>query len=282
MSVEQEDGTNAVDVVEEQPQVEVEQPQEEAPPDPEEKPQDEPDGEVEVSFGDAPVAPKPVEEQKAQDNSTIRQMRQRIRELESKVKQEPPEAPKLGPKPTLADHDYDEEKFEAALVAWADQKRKVEAEAKTAQERQQKAVEVFQGKVSAYAQAKEALRVADFADAEETVAGTLSVVQQNIILAHAEAPEKLVYALGKDEKRLKELSEVQDPLEFVKKMTQLEGKLTVANKSKSPPPPDRKITGGSGPVSSDTTLRRLEEEADRTGDRTKVVAYKRQQRLKGK
>jgi hypothetical protein len=45
---------------------------------------------------------------------------------------------------------------------------------------------------------------------------------------------------------------------------------------KQAPPPEKKINGNGSLDSSNAQLERLREEAARTGDMTKVIAYKRQ------
>jgi len=60
----------------------------------------------------------------------------------------------------------------------------------------------------------------------------------------------------------------------------LETQLKVSSK-KSPPPPEKAIRGsGSGSGSVDSTLERLRAEAEKTGNMSKVIAYKQQLRKK--
>ena len=63
-------------------------------------------------------------------------------------------------------------------------------------------------------------------------------------------------------------------------VAKLEKDMKVTSKAKSPPPPERTVSGH-GRVASggtDTTLEKLREEAARTGDMTKVIEYKRKLR----
>jgi hypothetical protein len=53
----------------------------------------------------------------------------------------------------------------------------------------------------------------------------------------------------------------------------LQGEIKVAKKS--PPAPEKVINTTGSSAASNATLKKLEEEADRTGDRSKVVQYKR-------
>ena len=89
----------------------------------------------------------------------------------------------------------------------------------------------------------------------------------------------MIYALGKNPKKAKELAAIADPVKFAFAVAKLEAQLKVTNRKPSPPPPERVISG-TGRVSGavDSTLERLREEAARTGDMSKVVAYRRQKR----
>jgi hypothetical protein len=99
-----------------------------------------------------------------------------------------------------------------------------------------------------------------------------------MILQGAENPALLVYALGKNPKRAKELASIKDPVKFAFAVARLETQLKVT-KRKASSKPDPKITG-TGRVSGavDSTLERLRADAERTGDYSKVFQYKKQKR----
>ena len=184
----------------------------------------------------------------------------------------------LGAKPKLEDYDYDSDKFEQALDAWHERKRQVaevEARARAAQEEQAKA---WQTKLESYGKAKAELKVRDYDDAEEIAQQTLSVVQQGVILQGADNPALVVYALGKNPKKAKELSSIADPVKFAFAVAKLEKELKVMPR-KSAPAPER-VVQTTGPKSGavDSTLERLRAEAEKTGDYNKVMQYKRQKR----
>jgi hypothetical protein len=89
-----------------------------------------------------------------------------------------------------------------------------------------------------------------------------------------------VYALGKNPKKAAELAKRSDPVEFAFAVARLEKDLKVSNRKSAPAP--EKIVQNSGRVVSsasvDSTLNRLRAEAERTGDYTKVMEYRRQKR----
>lgn len=216
-----------------------------------------------------------------------REDKKRIRELEDLVrKQQPPKAsaPTLGKKPTLEDHDWDGEAFEGALTSWHETKRQIEEhernEEKTAQ--QQKAE--WEGRQTAYTTGKTALKFKDVADAEEIACAALDITQQGIILQGSQNSALLIYALGKNPKKASEMAAIKDPIKFAWAVAQLETKLkTETKKPKTPPAPEPTVRGQARITgAADTTLDRLREEANKTGDMSKVMAYKRAQKAKQK
>ncbi len=118
----------------------------------------------------------------------------------------------------------------------------------------------------------------DFEDAEAVAQELFSVTQQGVMLQGADNPALVVYALGRNPKKAKELAEIKDPVKFAFAVAKLEKDMKVTNR-KSAPPPERVVTG-TGRVSGavDSTLERLREEAARTGNMTKVIQYKRQKK----
>lgn len=210
-----------------------------------------------------------------------REEKRRNRELEEKLasmsggSQSDVQLPE---KPTLEKADYDTERYEQELAAWYEQKRKYD-EVEASKKAEQEAVEnEWKQKLEGYQSAKADLKVRDFEDAEDTVQETLSVTQQGMILQGAENPALLVYALGKNPKKAKELASIQDPVKFAFAVAKLETNLKVT-KRKASSKPEKALSGTARPSGSvDSTLERLRAEAERTGDYSKVFAYKRKQR----
>jgi hypothetical protein len=240
--------------------------------------------EITVSIGEE--SPPPEESAAAPEwvrelRKSHREAQRKLREYEQKLQtlqatETKPVA--LGPKPKLEDYDYDSDRFEQALDAWHERKRQVaevEARARSAQEEQAKA---WQTKLESYGKAKAELKVRDYDDAEEIAQQTLSVVQQGVILQGADNPALVVYALGKNPKKAKELSSIADPVKFAFAVAKLEKELKVMPR-KSAPAPER-VVQTTGPKSGavDSTLERLRAEAEKTGDYNKVMQYKRQKR----
>ncbi len=247
------------------------------------------DDEVEVSIGDKPVQ---AEEPKQAAPAWVRELRRRERELQREVRElrakvQTPQAenqpPAVGAKPKLEDHDYDAEKFEVALAGWFERKRQADEHAARQKQSEEQQKQAWQARLDAYGKAKASLRVRDYEDAESSVTESLNVTQQGIIVSGAENPALVTYAIGKDPAKLKELAAIADPVKFAFAVAKLETQLKV-NPRKPAAAPEvivkstTRLAGGS----HDQVLERLYEEADKTGDRTKVIAYKAKLRAQTK
>lgn len=254
--------------------------------------EDEDDSDVLITLGDAPPpgAGDEVEDDESapewvrEVRKTNRELNRRVREQELEIKQlkapnqqREPDAPTLGAKPTMEGNDYDEEAFEVALTKWHDDKRRVEEHRANIERQQQEREAENQRVLESYQESAKKLKVPDFKEAEQLVSITLSDVQKALILEGAANPATLVYALGTTPDKLKELAAITNPLKFTIAFAKLEEKVKVTKRTSKPGPESSVPRGGStsrvGGV--DKELERLEAEAERTGDRTKIQAYKR-------
>ena len=273
--------TTAEDTATTEPEViEVQQP-EATPVEPEQQTEVQQEEDVVTIAGESPA---PEEEEKQAPEwvrnlrKSYRELQREKRELEERLKavspatEQSPVTP--GKKPTLEDCDYDSDKFENELAGWFERKRQSEeAEAKY-RAKQQEEQQTWQKKLETYTQSKTGLKVSDFQDAEDTVLETLSVTQQGIILQGAQNPAVMVYALGKNPNKAKELAGITDPVQFAFAVAKLETQLSV--QKKQAPPPEKRINGNGSLGTSNAQLDRLREEAARSGDFTKVIAFKKQ------
>lgn len=210
-----------------------------------------------------------------------RELAKRNRELEEQLRSTAaPAVQAVGAKPTLEGCDYDAEKYERDLAAWFERKRVQDTEQQRLEQEQKNAQRAWQEKLAAYTAAKATIKAPDYEDAEALVQEQFNVTQQGILLQGLENAALVVYALGKNPKRAKELAAITDPVRFAVAAGKLESQLKVTNRPKPPAPP-RTITS-TAPVSGsvDSQLDRLRAEAERTGDYTKVTQYKRQQAAK--
>ena len=222
------------------------------------------------------------EEAKPQEEAHwVRNLRKQNRELQKRVKEleiaQP--VPDIAPlkKPTLAELDYDSEKYENALEAWYRRRDEIERIAAQRRAEEESHAAEWQKKLNNYHQSRSTLRVANYEDAEAAVQNTLSVTQQGVLIAGCQNPALVVYALGQNPQKAQEIAAITDPVKFAFAIANLERDLKINRKT---PPPPMKIATGTGPVSGamDSTLDRLRAEAEKTNDYSKVFQYRRQAR----
>jgi len=240
---------------------------------------EEEDGVV-VTIGEE--APPPEEEETERAPEWVRDLRKQRKELKKRNRELEEQlaaatgatkVAELGQEPTLEAFDYDAERYKKELLAYYDRQRKHD-EAEAARQAEAEAAErEWKQKLEGYQSAKSDLKVRDFEYAEDTVQETLSVTQQGMILQGSKNPALLVYALGKNPKRAKELASIKDPVKFAFAVARLETQLKVT-KRKASSKPEPTISGTGRPSGSvDNTLERLRKEAEKTGNYTEVHAY---------
>lgn len=250
------------------------------------EPQEE-EGEVVITIGDEAA---PVEEETAAAPEWVKDLRKShreaqrtIRELQDMLKSSAgseTEAVQLGKKPSLESCEYDADKYETELASWYDRKRLADEQEAKANAAVEEANKAWQSKLDNYNQAKASLKVRDFAEAEDVVREALSPLQQSAIVKLSKRPELVIYALGSRPEKAKEIAAIKDPAEYIYALAQLEKDLKVSNGRTPPPPPERTPARGNASISStvDSTLERLRAEAEKTGDLSKVMEYKRNKR----
>lgn len=244
------------------------------------------DDHVTISIGEA--APAPEDEEVAKAPQWVRDQRiayrekvRENRELREKLAAAavPANTAAAVKKPTLEECNFEEEVYETRLTAWYDQQAAIREAAKEQERAKQKEKDDWQAKLDTHSKAKAALKVPDYADAEETASEIFSVTQQSIIVSGAENSAKVIYALGTNPAEAKKLASITDPVKFAFAVAKLETKLKETPR-KAPPAPERQVRG-STPVAigaGDAELERLRADAAKTGDMSKVHAYKRQKR----
>ena len=239
-----------------------------------------------VSIGEEPPPPEPeaAPEWVRELRKSHRELQKRNRELEAQVHQTTETNPvvTLGAKPSLEQHDYDTDKYEASLADWYERKRSVDDQQAQARQAEQQQADAWQQQLQGYADAKSKLKVRDYDDAEEVAQQTFNVVQQGVMIQGAEHPALLIYALGKNSKKAKELAQIDDPVKFAFAVAKLESQLKISNR-KAATRPEGKVSA-TAPLKGavDSTLERLREEASKSGNMDKVMAYKRAQKQAAK
>lgn len=267
-----------------QPELEQEQPAE-APAlfddEDQESQEQEPAESAEQPEGDPPSlkgqpAPKWVAELRKSHKEILREKRELQKQNEELRAKLPPPVQALAAKPTLDQYDYDETRFSEAYDKWMEQKAAQEAKDRAQLDAQRKEQEEVENFKKSYAARKEALGVDDFEEAESEVGTILNQTQAGLLMRGADDPAVLVYALSKSPARLMDLAKITDPVKFTVAVAKLE--ISLATKKTTRPAPEARITSerGTGFNSSNSQLEKLRDEAARTGDYSKVVAYKKQ------
>ncbi|ENX08873.1 hypothetical protein [Acinetobacter variabilis] len=208
-----------------------------------------------------------------------REARKRIKELEAQVQQaKPADKPiEVGPKPKLADFDYDEDQFESAVEQWHERKRQVEQQQAAKQAEEEKAKQAWQQKMQSYEERRQnvASKVKDFGELEEAAKDKLTPTQQGILIHAAENPELIMYHLGKNPKKAQELSAITDPVLFAFAAAKLDSQMKIQTR-KPATQPEKKPSGSAGLAGAvDQKLAQLEAKAAKTGDRTELIKYKK-------
>lgn len=241
--------------------------------DAEEQDGEEPKGETFIGFEGEEAAPASDEE-----SSVIRELRRKLRDKDRELSDfrrgAQPERIEVGEKPTLESCDYDEERFEADLDAWKDRKAKADERERQVQQRRQVQEEAERSLRAGYEADKAKLGIEDFDEREGEVFAALPPDYDKLLLHSGKAAE-LIIALSNSPAKLEALSKTT-PLEAAMMVGELRSKLQM--RTRQAPQPDRPVRGNAPPANADKELARLEKEADRTGDRTALINYKRKLR----
>lgn len=191
-----------------------------------------------------------------------------------------PDAVVVGEKPTLESSEYDQEKFASELEAYYDRKRKAEEQDRKREDGKKAAETAYATRLGVYVDGAKALKVVDFAASEQAVKVGLTPMQQSIIVKHATNAALLVYALGKDGAKLKELGVIADPIEFAARVARIETEIKTVSKPKFQPE-KRPAGGGTGsPATGASALEKAREKAAVSGDYTEVRKLQREAKKK--
>lgn len=207
-------------------------------------------------------------------NKENRELKERLAQYEQK------DAVVLGDKPTFESCGFDSAKFDTDTAAWYDRKALVEKDQAVEKEIAATQEKAWQTTLDSYGEKATELKakVGGFNEAETLVKESFSTLQQSIILKQAKNPAHFILALGKDPKTLEKLSSIEDPATFLWEAAQMETRMKVTGR-KAATSPEKKVESGGGSANmGDAALEKLEKEAAKTGDRTKVLDYKRSKR----
>lgn len=179
--------------------------------------------------------------------------------------------------PKLADYDYDDELYQNAVDKYTNDKLKYLENINTINVKKANEEKLIIDLEKVYIKQKESLNIKDFDCLEKTIVDVLNIPKRRLILK-SEKPALIVLALAKNTQLLNELSDLTNE-DFAYKIAKIEQKIQVNTVKKPKTKPEQLIGNAKAGMSSDkTTLEALEKEAEKTGDRSKIRAFKKQQR----
>lgn len=252
------------------------------------------EGELEVTLGeDAPAkegeaaAEEGSKEQK-REAYWIRNLRKlnkkqdaELRELRQKLQASglEPATAALPKEPELEDYDYDADRFKQAWKDWNNKAAQAKAKEEAAKSEQTAAEQSWNARLAEHEAGKAKIGVADYQDCEDLVRESLDATQYGILLSVSDNSNLMMVGLGRNHEKLDNLSSIKDPAKFIKELTKLEMNLKTTKRAPATKPESRPQLGSVGKSQgSQATLDKLRADADKTGDRSKVVAYMRQMR----
>jgi hypothetical protein len=220
----------------------------------------------------------------AEQTPLVKRLRQQLRDRDRRLSQmrRAPSSGDADPEPTVparprsvADFDYDEERFNEALdqhlaakddhSAWKQREEKRKGQRSEQEAEQARQIE----------QQRKALGVGDYEAKAGLVRERFTDAQMSILISGADNPAQVIYALGRSESRLDMLAGEENLAKFAVMLGKMEKDIKVTKKNA--PAPETRVRGATGSISvagSDKRLEQLEKEADKTGDRSKLIAYR--------
>lgn len=213
---------------------------------------------------------------------THKEQARRIKQLEEELARNKPK-PQRMEEPSLEGCEWDDARFKDEWRKWNENERAVDAYERSETEQRSTQVNAWTQERAAYQGAAVALGKPDYKAAEDAVCNDFSEVAQVVLVQAASSPEaaaRIIYALGRSPAKRAELVALQDnPLKLAAAVARLEATSKGVSMRKEPPAIDTPLRGNK-PVSSnlDKEEQRLEKEADRTGNRSALIAYRARNR----
>lgn len=208
-----------------------------------------------------------------------RDLKRKVAELEAKAAPVVEEL-ELGKEPDLEDFDYDTDAFKTAWREWDAKAKEVEQRKDAKRKEAEQAQEAWQAKLAGYQEAKVNLRVPDFDEAEDTVQTLFDETQQALLIKYAKHGPTLVYALGKHPEKAKELAKIKDYADFIAAAVTLDLEQVKVQRKPTVKPEGVLTSTARNTSAMDNHLEKLRADAERTGDYSKVMAYRRQLKAK--
>lgn len=206
-----------------------------------------------------------------QESAVIRELRTKIRELQKERKANPAPKVEVGKKPDLwEDCEGDPDKFEAELLAYNKRVDAAKKQAEDADKIHEAATAEFEVEHATYREQKAKLAKPDFETAEIAIETALTVAQQSVLLLAAKQKAPLIYALGKNSKRLAEIAKITNPIKLAIAVNELERSLKVTPRKGVEPEEKQRGTGSMSTSAKDKEIEKLERQMQKGGDITEA------------
>jgi multidrug efflux pump subunit AcrA (membrane-fusion protein) len=219
------------------------------------------DPEVEAELGDrGKRALKAAREAAKEASRKLREAEARAAALEAAHKPAEPEIKR----PSLEECGFNEDVFAEKMTAYVAAQAKVKEQQAEEEARAKAAQDAYKAKLDRYNAERGKVGVDD--DVQARVVAALSPPQQTALMDAGRDPAKLVAALAKTPKVLAELAGIKEIHKFTYRLAEIEGKIQMT--TKTPPPPETKLRGGTGAASVLTVadLEKMRVKAEETGD----------------
>ncbi len=144
----------------------------------------------------------------------------------------------------------------------------------------------LQKKQASHYERAEKIGVKDYEATEDKAIETLGLEFTNHIIEYFDDSQNILYYLGKNPKETEVLKSLLDEnlVLGVAEIGRLRSEIRVRPKKQTTPNPDAELEGGvpKDATASDRKLNKLREEASKTGNMSKLIAFKRELKAKGK
>lgn len=250
----------------------------------------EPEADEDISFEDDEDDSDASQEEVGDDGPDLpRKLRHEIRDRDRRLAAKErelaelraanvPKPVEVGPRPQLADFDYDEDRYSEAVDAWSDRKVKAALSDRDAAAPDEAMQEDFRRRVDRFQEDVANLPYGDAKAMVEAAVAAMPASLQAAVVQVADDPARLVYALGKYPDKLRALIEQPNQARMMGDIARLEGQMKTGTR-KPTAQPQAQRRGDAMPRGGDKELARLQKEADRTGNRTALVRYKKEKGL---
>lgn len=236
------------------------------------------DDEYQIVVGDIEARAEDEPEGVRNLREALKETKRRLKEAESRLA---PATDDVGEKPNIDDYWDNPEQYDIDRDAWADRKRKADEARRQQEEAAERFQKRWQEQERQFEEGWGALPMKGKDTARAKVEDQFDTMQRAMLVKAARGnAAALFYVLGSDQARIDKLKALaDDPAEFIAEAAVL-AKETQVQKRKPTTAPETRHTGqsGGGGGRGDSKLERLEREAEKTGDRTELLAYRRKLR----